>query len=217
MRIGWNWGEDEQNTDDSWIISIVRDSDRQCTVEIVETNATCPQQLSETWERRLESLCAFLDRPTPRKRQLTDDSIAVVRVSRRFEAEPHRVFDAWLDPALAGRFLFATPTGTMITVEIDAQIGGRFTFIEHRPDQGDIEHVGEYLSMAYPSLLVFTFAVPEFSDDYTTVTVEIAPAGTGSDLTLTHEGVLPDYERQTAQGWTTILNALARTLGEAAD
>ncbi|MDP3658813.1 SRPBCC domain-containing protein [Phenylobacterium sp.] len=143
--------------------------------------------------------------------------LATVHVSKRFEATPERVFDAWLDPALAGQFLFATPTGTMITVEIDPKVGGRFTFIEHRPEQGDIEHIGEYLAIERPRRLSFTFAVPEFSDAYTTVTVEIAPIGAGCGLTLTHEGVLPDYERQTAQGWTTILGALAKALGEATD
>ncbi|MDP3174301.1 MAG: SRPBCC domain-containing protein [Phenylobacterium sp.] len=142
---------------------------------------------------------------------------ATVQVICRFEASPERVFDAWLDPALAGRFLFATPTGTMITVEIDPKVGGRFTFIEHRPEQGDIEHIGEYLVIERPRRLSFTFAVPEFSEAYTTVSFEITPAGAGCNLALTHEGVLPDYETQTAEGWTRILDALAKALGEAAD
>ena len=34
-----------------------------------------------------------------------------VQVTRTFDASPERVFDAWLNPEMARRFLFATPTG----------------------------------------------------------------------------------------------------------
>ena len=32
----------------------------------------------------------------------------VIHVTRRFDAAPERVFDAWLDPETARKFLFAT-------------------------------------------------------------------------------------------------------------
>ena len=50
---------------------------------------------------------------------MSADPTATVRVSRRFESPPDRVFDAWLDPARAGRWLFASSSGRMVRVEID--------------------------------------------------------------------------------------------------
>lgn len=134
-----------------------------------------------------------------------------VRVTHRFSAAPERVFDAWLDPEKAGKWLFATPSGQMVRVEIDARVGGSFAFVDRR-DGEDIEHTGEYLEIDRPRRLVFTFAVPKFSPERTRVTIEIVRLGAGCELTLTHEGVLPDYASRTEAGWTGLLDGLASTL-----
>ena len=133
-------------------------------------------------------------------------------VTHRYAAAPERVFDAWLDPAIAGKFLFATPTGTMIKVEIDAKVGGRFNFTDRRPDMGDVEHVGAYLEIDRPRRLVFSFRVPKFSDQATTITLDFTPSGSGCEVTLTHQGVLDEYVKQTEQGWGMILDGLAGAL-----
>src|SRR5687767_1051627 len=113
-------------------------------------------------------------------------AMAELRVTRRFEAPPQKVFDAWLDPAKARRFLFATPDGEMVVCEIDARVGGKFDLTERRPEHGDVKHVGEYLEIDPPRLLVFTFGVPQYDPGMTRVRVEIEPDGTGSKLTLVH-------------------------------
>ena len=91
---------------------------------------------------------------------------SVVTVTRHFDFPIERVFDAWLDLAKAAKFLFATPAGTMVRVEIDARVGGTFIFVDRRDGQ-DIEHVGEYLEIDRPRRLVFEFAVPKFSSQST--------------------------------------------------
>jgi uncharacterized protein YndB with AHSA1/START domain len=135
-----------------------------------------------------------------------------IRVSHRFTASAERVFDAWLDPANAGKWLFATPTGQMVRVEIDARVGGSFLFVDRR-EGVDVEHVGEYLELDRPRRLVFTFAVPLYSKEITRVSVDIVPLGAGCELTLTHEGVLPEWASRTQEGWTGILARLEEELG----
>jgi uncharacterized protein YndB with AHSA1/START domain len=134
-----------------------------------------------------------------------------VRVERHLDAPPERVFDAWLDPQRAGKWLFATPTGQMVRVEIDARVGGRFVFVDRR-DGEDIEHTGEYFELDRPRRLAFNFRVPKFSDEPSLIRIDFAPAGTGCELKLTHEGVFPEYAERTEQGWQEILEGLAKGL-----
>jgi uncharacterized protein YndB with AHSA1/START domain len=133
-------------------------------------------------------------------------------VTRDFAAPPERVFDAWLDPADARRFLFATPEGEMLTVEIDARVGGRALVVERRAD-GDAHHRLEYVEIDRPRRLVFRFAAdPAAEGEWTRVAVQIAATATGCTLTLTHE-MDPEwaaYKEQTRKGWTMILDSLAR-------
>ena len=131
-----------------------------------------------------------------------------VHVTRRFGAPAERVFNAWLDPEKACKWLFATPKGQMMRAEIDARVGGWFTIVERR-DGEDVEHIGEYLELDRPRHLVFSFVVPKYSPESTTVTIEIARFGKGCALTLTHEGVLPEYASSTEAGWNGILEGLA--------
>jgi uncharacterized protein YndB with AHSA1/START domain len=142
---------------------------------------------------------------------MNTQSSVIVQVTHRFSASPERVFDAWLDPRKAGKWLFATPSGQMMRAEIDPRVGGSFTFVDRR-DGEDVEHTGEYLEIDRPRRLVFTFTVPKFSPVSTRVTIDIVPQGDGCDLTLNHEGVLADYASRTKDGWAGILEGLAATL-----
>ena len=137
---------------------------------------------------------------------------ATIVVSRRFEASPERVFDAWLDPARAAKFLFATPTGEIVKVDIDARVGGSFLVVDRRPDIGEAEHFGRYVEIDRPRRLAFDFALSKDMTDATRVTIDIRPVGEGCELTLTHEGVWQDYAERTEGGWTTILEGLAAAL-----
>lgn len=136
-------------------------------------------------------------------------------VVHRFTASAERVFDAWLDPAKARRFLFATPTGEIVRCEIDARVGGGFTIVDRR-DGEDVEHVGRYLEIDRPRRLAFTFSVPKYDadadPDATPVVIDIRPTGDGGcEVTLTHQ-VWAEYLDRTRGGWTMILETLAAAL-----
>ncbi len=141
---------------------------------------------------------------------MTTESPVEVRVTRHFSASPERVFDAWLDPAKAGKFLFATDDGEMVRVEIDARVGGRYAIVERRDGQ-DVEHVGEYLVIDRPRRLVFTLQVPFYSEEVDQITIEIEPAEDGCDLTLSHE-TTPQWAEESAKGWKMILEGLEAAL-----
>ncbi|MEP7004531.1 MAG: SRPBCC domain-containing protein [Sphingomonas bacterium] len=140
----------------------------------------------------------------------------ILTVSRDFDASPEAVFDAWLDPAKAGKFLFATPDGEMLKVEIDPRVGGRALVVERRAS-GDAHHHLQYEVIERPHRLVFLFrADPAEEGTWTRVSIDIAPKGTGATLTLTHE-MDPQwaaYEDQTRKGWTTILDSLAKVMAD---
>ncbi len=145
---------------------------------------------------------------------MTDKTAAPLRVSRHFTQSAERVFDAWLDPDKAGKFLFATPAGQMVRTEIDPRVGGAFAFVDRR-DGKDVEHLGRYIEIDRPRRLVFEFTVSGMAEVKTRVTVEIRPAGTGCDLSITQDGVPPDYAARTNAGWTKILEQLAAVMDRA--
>lgn len=140
-----------------------------------------------------------------------------VRVERRFDASPERVFDAWLDPEMIGRWMFgpALRDEEIVRLSVDARVGGSFSFVVRRQGE-EIDHVGRYLHMNRPRRLVFTWGVAGVSVDESRVIVDILPIGAGCELTLTHElhQSWADYASRTEAGWIKMLDALASILGE---
>lgn len=136
----------------------------------------------------------------------------ILTITRDFAAPAERVFDAWLNPALARRFLFATPDGEMVKCEIDARVGGRALIVERRPS-GDAHHRLQFEVIERPHRLIFLFAAdPAEEGEWTRVSITIAETPAGCTLSLTHE-MDPEwaaYEEQTRKGWGMILASLGR-------
>jgi uncharacterized protein YndB with AHSA1/START domain len=131
-----------------------------------------------------------------------------ITVTHRYAASPERVFDAWLDTERAGEWLFATPGGVMTTVAIDGRVGGGFTIIERRGDQ-DAEHFGVFTTLDRPTRIEFSLS-PSKDEEGSQISIDIAPDGQGSKLTLTHV-LAPEWAGFADQGrrsWESVLDAL---------
>lgn len=139
-----------------------------------------------------------------------------ITLRRRFAHPPERVFDAWTDPALAARWLFRTPTGRDMRCELDPRPGGNLRIVEWRPGVGDAEHLGTYEVVDRPHRLVFSIGSPQYSGPVSRVTVEIAPAPGGCDLTFTQHDLPNDWVEPLRIGWGANLDALEASLGQGA-
>jgi two-component system cell cycle response regulator DivK len=159
--------------------------------------------------RFVEAVQALLAAPRARDERTARQA----RAARQFDAPSEAVFDAWLDDRTVGQWLFATPEGEMVRVEIEARVGGRFEIVERRNGE-DIAHTGTYQEMDRPRRLAFTLQVPKYSANEERVTIDVASAEDGCELTLAQtlaEAAPADAER-IERGWSWILEALASRL-----
>jgi uncharacterized protein YndB with AHSA1/START domain len=139
------------------------------------------------------------------------DTLQTLRMVRRFEAPPERVFDAWTDPDLAAAWLFTGLDSEHHTTQIDLRVGGPWEIVDRRGGV-DYRATGEYLEIDRPRRLKFTFGMPQFSEAFTTVTVEIEAHGTGARMTLIQDGLAPETIAPLEQGWDGMFLGLAARL-----
>ncbi|HEX4197711.1 MAG TPA: SRPBCC domain-containing protein [Caulobacteraceae bacterium] len=140
-------------------------------------------------------------------------TLETLRITRRFEASPERVFDAWLDPMRARRWLFTSPTSERNSTEMDVRVGGKWSITDRR-EGVDYTGLGEYIEIDRPRRLVFSFGMPQFSPLMCTVTVEIVPDGDGCILTLAQESVAPDALKPLEEGWSKMFDALTLLIAD---
>jgi uncharacterized protein YndB with AHSA1/START domain len=138
-------------------------------------------------------------------------------VLRRFPVSPERIFDACLDPQWVGRWMFGPNVRDeqIVRLTLDARVGGKFSFVVERVG-AQVDHVGEYLEIDRPRLLVFTWATRDASADRSRVIIEIAPHEAGCEVKLTH--VMGEqwsaFVDRAASTWSRMLDALERAIAE---
>ena len=135
----------------------------------------------------------------------------VAGVTRSFAASAERVFDAWLQPAMIGKWMFGPELRDeqVVNIALDRRVGGSFSFVVRRQGQ-DIDHVGEYLEIDPPRRLAFTWGTRQDAAR-SRVTIDVVAQNRGCTLTLAHE-LDPNWAGHAGRieaSWAKMLDALA--------
>jgi len=136
------------------------------------------------------------------------DLFTSVTVTHALPVPPERAFAACVDPALVDQWLFTGPTSEAHAVDLDVHVGGKWKITDRR-DGADYTAIGEYLEIAPPHRLLFTFGMPQFSPEFGRVLIEITPTPTGCQFTLTQKDLPYEYQAPTREGWQQMLPQLA--------
>lgn len=143
---------------------------------------------------------------------MIETASATAYASVDIRAPIERVFDAWLDPALAARFLSA---GESIVSEasIDPKVGGCFRIVM-RDEKGEYAHTGHYVEIARPNRLIFTWTSTVTQDRETLVTITFHAIGQGTRVDVLHERLPTESVPPHIRGWTSILEKLEQLVSK---
>ncbi len=128
-------------------------------------------------------------------------------VTRRINQPAAKIFNAWLDPKMMVKYMVPSDEFTVPHVEIDAKVGGRFSFIVKKDKENP--HAGTYLAIDRYTKIAFTWESP-FSAEGSTVTLLFKPVeGGATDVELTHVKFLSEQSRDGHKNvWEIILATL---------
>ncbi|TIR42179.1 MAG: SRPBCC domain-containing protein [Mesorhizobium sp.] len=143
-----------------------------------------------------------------------DKTVAEVR--RRFSAAPEKVFAAFAEAELVGRWLKPAPEIKLAVLQFEFHVNGAYRFAYQR-QQGEIVIVGgAFLSIEQPAKIVFSWIIEppdEHAGIESEVTVIITPDGAGSELVIRHEKLTrSDAIVRHAVGWRGALDQLTALL-----
>lgn len=128
-----------------------------------------------------------------------------LRLTEEYTVSAQKVFDAIAD----GR-LFKYTGAKMEHTKLDFRAGGAYALVWSDTDKGQ----GTFTTIDPPKTVAFTWATPGASGPMETrVTISIEPKGTGSVVTLVHEG-FPNQATHDdcVGGWTDALQDLKRNV-----
>jgi uncharacterized protein YndB with AHSA1/START domain len=133
---------------------------------------------------------------------------------RHIEASAERLFDAWIEPAMVGTWMFGPNVREeeIVSLDADPRLGGRFSFVVRR--EGKLfDHAGQYLEVDRPRRLSFTWGVRPL-DAESRVHVEIVPREKGCEVTVSQDlsAAWADFKPKGEEAWRRMLEALDRAV-----
>jgi uncharacterized protein YndB with AHSA1/START domain len=140
----------------------------------------------------------------------------VLRIERTFKAPARAVFDAWTSAEVLRRWWPAGSDWETPVAEVDPRVGGGLRLVMRSPDGEEFGGSGEYVEIAPPERLAFTWTWDghEGHEGTQLVEVEFAERDDGTTaVVLTNRG-LPDEEsrRSHREGWEASFDNLDRVL-----
>jgi uncharacterized protein YndB with AHSA1/START domain len=134
-------------------------------------------------------------------------------ITRKLPAPPERCFRAWTDPQ-ALKHWFGPGDREVLLAETDARVGGRFRIVMRAPGGEEHDVSGVFREVVANRKLVFTWAWLSTPEHQSLVTLEFAPEGAATALTLTHQQFADEAARDRHHtGWTGSLDKLAAFVG----
>ena len=140
---------------------------------------------------------------------LTED--LTLTLNRHIAAAPEKVYAAWLDPKILMRFMANCHGMRLSAAKTDPRVGGAFQ-IDIDNGSSIVPHTGTYLTLDPHATIAFTWVSAHSTAEDSTVTLQFALEGSGTQLTLTHRRFIDARHRDMhVGGWGTMLDGLAAT------
>ena len=153
---------------------------------------------------------------------MTESTHGNFTIERTYRAAPARVFAAFADPSKKKSWFAVSDTHEIESYESDFRVGGveklHYRFGDHSPFPGALlTNDGYHHDIVQDRRIVTSshMALAERAISVALVTVELSPNGSGTDVTLTFQGVFfegADGPEMRKGGWEALLDRLEREL-----
>ena len=139
------------------------------------------------------------------------DTLPSVTIVRRINAPPAKVWAAITQPDQMIQW-WGPDAGPTLRADVDVRPGGRFSVVFRLLNGGEHNPTGIYQEVIPERKLVFTWDLP--GERESLVTFLLKPIDGGTELTLLHEHLPDEAEREShEQGWSGLLDKLPLFLG----
>ena len=139
-----------------------------------------------------------------------ETSFAIVR---KLKSSPRAVWRALTLPDMLKHWMVPGEHFQVLSAETDVRVGGQYRIVlkTRAGDEHDVS--GVYREVIVNTKLVYTWTWKSKAERESQVTIELTPAGDGTELLLRHEGFEDDKTcGQHEQCWKGCLRRLARLL-----